>query len=72
MMIKGIFITILIIVFNLGALACTLCNSETAREARTMLFDGRFFINIAIGIIPFLICFAVVYWIYNNTIKESS
>jgi len=54
----------------LAAHACTLCNSKTATAVRAAVFGTDLWINLAITILPFAICFLVVYFIYHGSLTR--
>lgn len=46
--------------------ACPFCKSDTAKEIRASLFGPDLTFNLFITILPFLICFLIVYFIYHG------
>lgn len=50
------------------AFACTLCQSGTAKEIRSLLLGQDLAINLAVTILPFLVCAVIIYLIYYGGI----
>jgi uncharacterized membrane protein len=66
-------ITLLLLLFfasSGAAYACTLCNSKTATAVRAAVFGPNLLYNLAITILPFIICSLIVYFIYHGGITK--
>ena len=62
---KPAFISILI-TLSFQAKCCPLCNSKTATQIRASLFGPDLYFNLLVSVLPFVICFGIVYLIYTG------
>ncbi len=61
-----IILIIFSLIISVAGQACPLCNSKTAKEIRASLFGPDLPFNLFITILPFIICFAIIYLIYHG------
>lgn len=68
---KPFLINIAVLLISLSGYACTLCNSKTAKDVRTLVFGEDFYSNLFISILPFIFFAGIIVFIYKGgrTIK---
>ena len=62
---KGLLLFVSLII-SAVVQACPFCTSDTAKEIRALLFGPDLTFNLLITILPFIICFLIVYFIYHG------